>query len=83
VRHRGIEEIRNDILRNNETTPSLSPDGTQVAFAWRTESKDYDTIARLEKSASLGLALLPDEHYLLYPAIDNVSLNLMLVEKIE
>jgi len=41
------------------------------------------TIARLEKSASVGLALSPDERYLIYPAIDSISQNLMLVDKIE
>ncbi len=30
-----------------ETTPSFSPDGSQVAFAWSKESKDYDIYVKL------------------------------------
>ncbi len=41
------------------------------------------TIARLDKGGSVGMALSPDERYLLYPVVDNLSRNLMLVEKIE
>jgi len=41
------------------------------------------TIAHLDKGVSLGLALSPDERYLLYPVIESISRNLMLVEKIE
>jgi hypothetical protein len=41
------------------------------------------TIAHLDKGASIGVALSPDERYLMYPVIDSISRNLMLVDKIE
>ena len=41
------------------------------------------TIAHLDKGGSVGLALSPDERYLLYPVVDSLSRNLRLVEKIE
>ena len=60
---------------------TMPPKNTIDFFDFKTGRRT--TIVRLEKSASVGLALSPDERYLLYPAIDNTSQNLMLVEKIE
>ena len=41
------------------------------------------TILELDKSAWNGLALSPDERYLLYSVANSISRNLMLVDKIE
>ena len=41
------------------------------------------TIVVLEKSAWIGLTLSQDERYVLYSAVNNISRNLMLVDKID
>jgi Tol biopolymer transport system component/DNA-binding winged helix-turn-helix (wHTH) protein len=41
------------------------------------------TIIELDKSAWIGLAVSPDERYLLYSVINNISRNLMFVDKVE
>ncbi len=40
-------------------------------------------IVKLDKAAWLGLALSPDEKYLLYSVVDSVKSNLMLVDKFQ
>ena len=40
-------------------------------------------IVKLDKPAWLGLALSPDEKYLLYSVVDSEKSNLMLVDKLQ
>jgi hypothetical protein len=40
-------------------------------------------IVKLDKSPWLGLALSPDEKYLMYSVIENVSSNLMFVDRFQ
>ena len=61
---------------------STTPRNTSIDF-FEFKTGNRRTVAKLDKAAWLGVAVSPDQQYLLYSVFDSTSRNLMLVEKFQ